>query len=683
MKSNTISRLLYIFILFPGIILFTSSCIKSPADLAGNGTSVLGMTVSPDFKFSTTDNLNIKLTTLDNAGNPVPNIRLNVYTDLPEKGGALILSGATDTNGVLGRSIKLPAGTDSLAVGTNSIGFVNMQKVKLVSGSLDFVLGGKQPEKSSKRSAQPVFRSANSLYRLMGTYNSLGVPNYLDPVNDVIDASTIADINATLPDYQSLLKTHPQYFTASNQPNLVLTDASNVWVTFVHEGAGYRNLMGYYKYNVNKPPATTADIDTINIVFPNVSYLNSGGGLASGNRVNIGKFAPGTVIGWVLISDGWVLLPNSLSAAVTSGHQVIYSNENLNSEVNAANRKHTILLNDLGRNKFLLSFEDFNREAGSDNDFNDAIFYVTADPVSAIDANNVPLPNYTSTDTDKDGVSDNFDDYPNDPAKAFNNFYPSQGNVGTLAFEDKWPTEGDYDFNDLVIDYNFNQITNGKNQVVQIKADFTVKAIGAVYINGFGIQLPIASSQIARITGTGSDGSIIKNANGTEAGQSKAVVVVFDDAFSILPHIGYAVGVNTTKGEPYSQPKTLTVTIDLTTPVSLSTFGTPPYNPFIFTNGRPTEIHLIDNIPTDLADKKLFGYANDNSKPSSGRYYVTKDNLPFAIDIAGPFDYPAEGKRVTDAFIKFSTWGVSGGIQFYDWYRPIAGYRNTPNIFTH
>jgi LruC domain-containing protein len=677
MKTNKFSRIFYRLLLFSGFILYTSSCIKSPADLAGDGTSVLGMTVSPDFKFSTTDDVNLTISTLDNAGNPVSNIRLNVYTDLPSNGGALIISGATDENGLLMRDIKLPAGTDSLAVGTDAIGFVNMLKVKVVSGALNVVLGGKQPDNIAMISSMPALRSVNSQFHFLGTYNSLGVPDYLVTVNDVIDSPMLDDLNATLPEYQALTTSHPQYFTSTNETNLVLNDECNVWVTFVHEGAGYKNVMGFYKYNVNNPPATPADIDTIHIVFPNVSFANSGGGLKSGNKVYIGRFAPGTEIGWVLISNGFK------GSSIPSGIQTIYSNESLNSEANATKRKHTILLNDIGRNKFLLSFEDFNREAGSDNDFNDAIFYITADPVSAIDANNIPLPNYTSTDTDKDGVSDNFDDYPADPAKAFNNFYPSQGNVGTLAFEDKWPTEGDYDFNDLVIDYNFNQITNGKNQVVQIKADITVKAIGAIYINGFGIQLPIASSQIARITGTGTDRSIIKNANGTEAGQSKAVVVVFDDAFSILPHIGYAVGVNTTKGEPYSQPKTLTVTIDLTTPVSLSTFGTPPYNPFIFTNGRSTEIHMIDNIPTDLADKKLFGYANDNSKPSSGRYYVTKDNLPFAIDIAGQFDYPVEGKRVTDAFLKFYTWGVSGGTQFYDWYRPIAGYRNTPNVFTH
>ena len=62
----------------------------------------------------------------------------------------------------------------------------------------------------------------------------------------------------------------------------------------------------------------------------------------------------------------------------------------------------------------------------------------------------------SNDDTDEDGVSDLFDDYPNDPEKAFDNYSPAEGQFGTLAFEDLWPAKGDYDFNDIVIDYQYN-----------------------------------------------------------------------------------------------------------------------------------------------------------------------------------------------------------------------------------
>jgi hypothetical protein len=35
--------------------------------------------------------------------------------------------------------------------------------------------------------------------------------------------------------------------------------------------------------------------------------------------------------------------------------------------------------------------------------------------------------------------------------------------AGTLAFEDLWPSTGDYDFNDLVVDYDFKIIKTIKN----------------------------------------------------------------------------------------------------------------------------------------------------------------------------------------------------------------------------
>ena len=101
-----------------------------------------------------------------------------------------------------------------------------------------------------------------------------------------------------------------------------------------------------------------------------------------------------------------------------------------------------------------------------------------------------------ANDSDGDGVPDNEDDYPNDPDRASNNFYPGVG-FGSLAFEDNWPFKADYDMNDMVIDYRYNQVTNSDNEVVEIKAKIVLRAMGASFHNGFGIELPVASSQVA------------------------------------------------------------------------------------------------------------------------------------------------------------------------------------------
>ena len=674
MKTN-INTIIFILALSI-IVLINPSCRKSASPDIQQGTSITDMHVPPGFLFKTIRDVGINIRSLDNMGNPISNIRVGVYNAYPEMGGKCFVSGVTDANGFYTLDYIFPADLDSVVVATTAIGFANAQKFSIRNGSLSCELGGKHPVVNLKDGG--IFKSTlNNVYP-MGTYKSNGVPNYLTQTNDPIDASMLADINATMPEYLNLTISHPQYFAATNVQNLIVEEPSDVWVTFVHEGAGYCNVLGYFKYNTGNPPANPAAIDSIHVIFPNVSFAGSGGGLASGNRVHLGVFPAGVTIGWTLIANGWS------NGTITNGIGLLYSNKNLNPESSADKKQHTILCNDIGRGKFLLGFEDMRRDGGSDNDFNDAVFYVTANPIQGIQTTNIPLPNYTQTDTDNDGISNNFDDYPNDPTRAFNNFYPAEGTTGTLAFEDLWPSQGDYDMNDMVIDYSFNQITNGQNKVVQIKATIILKAIGASLHSGFGIQLPVSPSLISSVTGMDiEENYIVQNTNGTEAGQSKATIIAFDNGFNLLKYPGDGgIGVNTTPGGIYVEPDTLHILINLTTPTSLSIMGVPPYNPFLISNmERGKEIHMINNPPTDLANMSYFGTKGDDSQISTGRYYVTKNNLPWVLDISDSYDYPTEKNQITKVYLKFVPWVESDGQTYYNWYKANPGYRDAAFIY--
>jgi len=662
------------------------SCQNSDENIA----KMLGigdLIVNPDFKFKTQEALSVSIHALDNNNGPVSNVRIQLYTDYPDSSGSLILSGVTDASGQYSTNYQISAGTDSLVVATDAIGFANQQKVAVKNGLLTFTLGGKQSATLRSASATDVFKSsmftqATTVYKTLGQYDSNGVPKNLVSPNDLIDAELLSDINATVPERVALTTSHPQYFNTSNESNLVVTELCNVWVTFIHEGAGYRNVLGYYKYKTSSPPATAAAIDTVFLVFPNVSFGGSGGGLSSGNKMYLGQFPAGTEIGWVLIADGW-----NGSAVSNNYRQMYYSDQNFNNETNPDKKQHTILLNDINRGKFMLGFEDMNRSVGgSDNDFNDAIFFVSADPVKAIQSANLPVTTPVKVDTDKDGIADNEDAYPSDATKAFNSYYPSESTFGSLAFEDLWPSQGDYDFNDMVVDYNYKLVTNASNNVVQMVAKVKLKAIGASYHSGFGIQLPLTPGQIAGVSGYDlQDNQITLNENGTEAGQTKATIIAFNDGYNLLPWAGGSTngGVNTTLGDPFVTPQTLEINITLVSPVAMSLLGTPPYNPFIIINGdRTKEVHLIDHEPTDLANTSLLGTFSDDSNPSTGRYYVTSNNLPFAIDVSQSFDYPIEKAEITKAFLKFYSWGESGGKTFKDWYLPVSGYRDTKYIYS-
>ena len=654
------------------------SCNKTEDyHLPSDNGQMADLQVSSSFTFETAKDISVSIRTLDNTGAAVPAIRVSVYTDLPENGGKMILTGSTDNNGLFETDYKIPSGLDSLAVGTTAIGFCDMQKVSVSGGALNVTLGGKEGRRFKSSEALTSKTTVPNFFPL-APYNSQGVPSNLINPNDVIDAELIQDLNATLPESVSAPANRPEYFTETNEHNVVLTEACNIWVTFNHEGSFYKNSLGFYTYPAGNPPTSADAIDSIRIIFPNVSFTGSGGGLYAGNKVHLGIFPPGIEIGWVLVADAFV------NGTITGGNWKLFSDKNLNPVSSPSLKQHTLLLNDLGRRKLILSFEDMKRDNPSDNDFNDVVFHVNIDPIRSVETGDLPLPDYTSPDSDTDGTSDNFDDYLTDPGMSFNNYYPAENSVGTLAFEDLWPSRGDYDFNDMVIDYNFNQVTNSQNKVIQIRATFIIKAFGASLNNGFGFQLPVSPSKIASVTGTDlHEDFIVLNQNGTEAGQSKATIIVFDNAFKQMPYPGgSSTGVNTTPGETYVEPKVLNVIITLTSPVSLSTMGTPPYNPFLIVDGdRSIEIHLINHPPTSLANTALFGTSSDDSNPSQGRYYVTDQNLPFAIDIAGPFDHPVEKSEITSAYLKFFQWGQSSGLQFYDWYVPKAGHRNSSKIY--
>ncbi len=270
------------------------------------------------------------------------------------------------------------------------------------------------------------------------------------------------------------------------------------------------------------------------------------------------------------------------------------------------------------------------------------------------------------TDTDGDGVPDATDEYPTDATKAYNSYYPTAASGGTVAFEDNWPAKGDFDLNDVVMGYRYQVVTNSSNVVVKVIGNYSLVATGGSLSNGFGVQFPVDASKVSNVTG----GTL-------EAGQSKAVVILFSNMRDEMANW------NTVPGATTSPAKSYTVSFNVTNGPNISTFGLSAYNPFIYNYGRGRETHLSAHAPTDLASISYFGTADDSTVTASGRYYLTKTGLPWAIDIpVAPFKYPVELKDITTAYLHFGAWGASGGTTFTDWYsNTAADYRNTTNIY--
>jgi LruC domain-containing protein len=287
-------------------------------------------------------------------------------------------------------------------------------------------------------------------------------------------------------------------------------------------------------------------------------------------------------------------------------------------------------------------------------------------------------------DRDGDGVADQDDIFPDDPARAFENFFPAAG-FGSLAFEDLWPNKGDYDFNDLVVDYHFRIVTNASNKVTEVMASFVVKAIGAGFQNGFGFQWDDNQVLRADIQAEGSiitENYIVLDDNGTEAGLDMPTFIVFDNSYSVLaPSTGF--GVNVTPGHPYVEPDTIRLNISIKPGTyGINELAVHTFNPFlIIDRDRGKEVHLPNRKPTTKASVDYFGLGQDNSDPGAGRYYKTPENLPWALNIVSVYAHTIEGFQITSAHLKFADWAQSSGTMFPDWFENKSGYRDQSKIY--
>lgn len=673
------------------MVLLISSCVKeidkydAAANENGQITNINEMQVPAGFNYSSDRKVALNLTLKTNSDGALAGIKVMVWTDLPENNGIVLYTGVTNSNGILSAALTVPKTLKEVIIRTGYIGLPDNALADISSGTINMVMGGSHPQKIKQHpNSYNTYHHSNSTFRnsgipnlvFLGSWNTQGVPAYLTGTRDIIASDFLKRVNQSLPEYRSVPNEHSDYLS-NNFPSAVeITQQAEVWMTFVHEGAASRNAIGYYKYHKNNPPNTINDINEIVVVFPNLSYVNSGGGLVSGDKVSLGTIGSDSMIGFVLLNNAYDLT----NSTVGNGTGQFYSSSGFNPETSMIKQKHSVLLWDADENRMVVGFEGTNRNSGSDEDFNDAVFFITTNPASALatsSSNRTAAP----VDTDGDGISDTDDEYPTDPDLAFNNYYPGTRSFGYLAYEDLWPYKGDYDLNDLLVGYRFNLITDANNDVKEVQSKIFVKAAGGSYQHGFGIEFPVPGYFIETVNGpVYTENYISNNSNGTEANQQNAVVIVFDNSNSVAPcQSGYYV--NTEPGSPVIASDTIRLAVRFVAGIPQNTLGAAPFNPFIISDKRRGyEIHLPDKPPTALADASLFNTGQDRSNMALGRYYKSENNLPWSINIPADFPIITEKTSIIDAYLHFAEWAQSGGTIYPDWFEDKPGYRDNNKL---
>lgn len=255
-----------------------------------------------------------------------------------------------------------------------------------------------------------------------------------------------------------------------------------------------------------------------------------------------------------------------------------------------------------------------------------------------------------SCDFDGDGIIDRWDDLPEDPDAAYITHFPESGKQ-IVAFEDLWPSYGDFDFNDLILSNQVIITSNGSGTPLEASFKVSIDAIGASLDNGFAMMLydenkaAFTENIISEITG---DASLDPdNTNG---------LIISNDVFETI-NDRYQ---NNGEG-PEGVPDTLRFTITFNE--NAAAFIPELY--LFRTNDRGHEVHRSGFPLTETANPALF-----NTEDDAGDY-KSATGLPWGIEILTDQIYqnPIEKVDILIAYPKFGSWATSNGVTDPLWYQ--------------
>lgn len=543
-----------------------------------------------------------------------------------------VYSAPTDKKGRYSGTVEIPSDITEVWLYTDYLGAISPVKLTISNGEINYNQSAYIASLQTKtRGTTTGGHDYLDDWMLMSgvDWDGYGMPNNMEATLSAPPAEILYSIRSTYSNISGskIKDLHPEWLNNNTTSEIKIIKDTELSLVFVASSAGFNNTVGYFTYKSGTVP-TPETVQKV-LAFPNASPISKvsggerAGSLLCGHEVKLkywneaeqkfeDKFPAGVTVGWSLQANAFK------SGDILKGVGIRYSYSTMNYD----NSQRVVALRDGGTDQIVaIGFED-----NVDFDYCDATFYLKIAEANAIDPGGPELP-------------------PVDPPSNVTTTYK-----GTLAYEDQWPAQQDYDMNDVMVTYQSTLYRNVANsKIYKIVDEFTPIHSGGVYTCGFGYQLHnLEPDRVRSINVSGPDGWKI------ETDQPHSTVILFDNIKSVLN-------------------QKFTVTIELAD-VELSQV-TPPYNPFIFVNGRSREVHLVNYAPTDKADKSFFNTSDDMSNVDEGIYYITRygeevDIMPFAINLPIlDFSIPTEGVKIYDTYPDFIGWVKSKGTSNKDWYK--------------
>lgn len=240
--------------------------------------------------------------------------------------------------------------------------------------------------------------------------------------------------------------------------------------------------------------------------------------------------------------------------------------------------------------------------------------------------------------------------------------------VATYAYEDIWPSGGDFDLNDIIIEHWQQMTYTSKNYVRVVRDVFKLvsKKDAATYTDAFYVQVPANQKRTeadfySYIEDEGSfeEDELITNEGNCYEEETQSIVVFNSQHRMFELGLGGIMVVRAFSGTD--------VTKDAVA-----------YNPYIISQADQNlgadryEVHFPGYAITSLG--KVLPNTPDN-------YYAMQfvsegGEYPFAVSLQGVSGWRESDPavRICDTFVHYDAWTQSKGAEYNDWYLNKAGY---------
>lgn len=505
-----------------------------------------------------------------------------------------------------------------------------------------------------------------------------GAPTYLytsSNSNLVFTSSEIRNLKETVSDVLDIKKTPSSYIQSKD---LVLDKNSEVAITMLGGNTCWNSTLGYYYYT--SKPSKPSDVHVI-MLFPNTQDGNwsklAGHNYDFGNNIGVSEgdvvqlkyypniasgdmsnastvFPRGTTIGFVLKTHGWGMQGEEFQlhnykdsnrkynvwAATTDNVSYCeplstpgvapYQYTNPNGDCRAAMFSCTTKE---GKKYAIVSFED----ACNDKDYDDVIFAVK--PYDAF----IPMP----PDPEEQRLS----------------------TYGVYGFEDQWPEAGDYDMNDVVVDFEHEKVMNKLSTETTFKVYkenfyLTTYQNYVVLKSGLAVTLKYNSVSPQKVTVKKVDPKTHQETDITSTVRRNGSVYFLTDDVTANLRTTYVLSIEYGESDRFTKDEQLTSAY-----------------PFIYRDeedGSTWEVHIPGEAPTATMNaRKYFGEGSDCSQEGGPYYAGSEDNhFPFGFflygrtiaDVSPLVDRYYEAVRIDELFTDFISWSKSKGTQNTDWY---------------